>query len=196
MLNFILTYVKGLVKMTFYHRFILGPLITAAGLLSHGLMVGYGVIPNSAAGLYLLFLLSGFIGGLRSGLVSAAMLAVYNVAALGPITAERTVVICSYFLAAALVGWKTRQWRHSVADALAGWERAASNEQAARAMEALNGNVYRIRTARERLMTVLTEHRLDEPTRNDMREVLHVLNNLELATAGWQQLAKVKEELE
>lgn len=196
MLNFILTYLKDLVKMTFYHRFVLGPAITVAGLLLHGLAVANGIIPNSAAGLYLLFLLSGFIGGLRAGLVSAAILAVYNATFLGPITDERLVVIMSYFAAASLVGWKTRQWRQAVADALAGWERASANEQAARAMEALNGNVYRIRTARQQLITMLAEHQLDEPTRNDMREVLYVLNNLEQATAGWQALMKVKEELE
>lgn len=151
MLNFILTYVKGLVKMAFYHRFILGPLLTAAGLLGHGLMVGYGVIPNSAAGLYLLFLLSGFIGGLRAGLVSAAMLAGYNVLFLGPITPERAVVILSYFAAAALVGWKTRQWRQAVADALAGWHEAEKNRRAAEIVDSVNGNIRLTLTAIETL---------------------------------------------
>lgn len=181
-------------------RYVAGPLVTLVALALHRVLVQTGWLPVSAAGLSVFVLLAGFVGGLRASLASAAILTIYNVMVLEPMTAERWVVIGSYFVAAGLIGWKSRQWREMLAlarenetVAALAKRRAEVHEQAAQAMESLNGNVFRIRTARERLLNVLNIYPLDKSTRTDIREVLHTLNNLEQATAGWRELEKIKQ---
>lgn len=187
--NIILIHIKNLVKLLMLQRFVIGPLLTLAALTAHAWAVAAGLLPTSAAGLYLLILYAGFIGGVRSGLISAALLAIYNAAFLGPMTIERGVVFASYFAAAGLVGWKTRQWREALAEAQAGVE-------ARRMVDNLNGNITRVEEARTVILGILENDRLDEPTRNRLRSVLHTLNNLALATRGWAELRELRADIE
>lgn len=103
--------------MVSFRRFYAGPLITLGILIEHAIIVERGYIPQSAAGLYLLILFSGYFGGLRSAFISSVLLAVYSLTYLGNITQERVIVALSYLVAAALMGWQTRNLRHSIQEA-------------------------------------------------------------------------------
>lgn len=168
-------------------RYLIGPIITAIVLYLHSLAVQTGLIPYSAAGLYLVFLFVGFTSGLWAAVLSAVFLAFYSLAYLGPITQERIVVSLSYLIAAGLMGWQTRRQSQEHA-------RADSNQDARQIVDTLNGNIIRIIEAREMVEQVLALDFLTEGTRSKLGLVLHTLRNLQQATQGWQQLAEIRKE--
>jgi len=208
----ILTQVK--MKFNFIRKLVAvprfyGPLLTLiAGALYHAghLFFGYTVAVFPLA----VFLAIASLFGLRSGLVCAAVLSAYAFYAI-PDDPSRVVQIWfGSFLMATIIGSETRALRSALAEAKwarveaqeqaaraeAALERAERNEEAARTLGALNGNIFRVRHSRNLILKMLEHHPLDELTREEMRQVLHVLNNLEQATAGWQELAAVKERLD
>lgn len=152
----------------------------------------------SLAWVWLPVIAAAFVGGFRAGLISAIFMCLYAFYAIPQL--DRVVqVVITVPLVAGLVGWQTRLLRRALADArewaeraTAALERAEINEAAAQALGALNGNILRIRHSRNLLLKTLEQQRLDEMAREEIRQVLHVLNNLEQATAGWQELAKIK----
>lgn len=188
-----LTHLKEKFKTIFMiQRFIIGPLLTLAALAAHAAAVSAGLLPPSAAGLYLFVLLAGFIGGIRAGILSAVMLSAYNVFYLPPMNLERWLVLASYFAAAVMIGWKTRQWRAALAEALSEHTRADKNEDARNIVDTLNGNIVRVVEARELILDILKNNNLDDKTRSRLRSALHTMNNLQQATAGWQELRDLR----
>lgn len=203
MSNYILTEVKEKLKtVTRFSRFFAGPLLTVACIALNQALILAGA-PIQVALLFLPVAWAGFGGGVRSALVSAAFVSIYS-AWLDPANVQRVLIVpLTVFALAGLVGWRTRTWRGALDDArrheatcVAALERAERNEAAARTLEALNGNVERVRGARESLLAILIEQSLTEEVRTEIRVVLHTLNSLELSTAGWVALKKLKAEME
>jgi hypothetical protein len=197
----ILTYTKGffnkMARLLTIPRF-WGPLATVGFTLAYhagSLYFGYSI---TLVWVTVFVVIGTLVSGLRGGLVAAVWGVGYAFYAI-PMVDElnRAVqVAIGIVLMALVVGWQTRNLRKSLAELRTAWERAELNEQAAKAMNALNGNIYRIRNARNLLLKTLEHQPLDETAREEIRQVLHVLNNLELATAGWQALEKLKESIE
>lgn len=123
-------------------RYVIGPALTAAVLFLHQQLIQAGWLPTTAAGLSLLVLVAGFVGGIRSGLASAGLLAIYNLTFLGPVSAERLVVIGSYFIMAGLIGWQTRQERLRRAEAIEAWKENDLNRRKAVLVDSINGNLH------------------------------------------------------
>jgi len=137
--------------MITFRRFYAGPIITAGIIVEHSIIVHRGIIPQSAAGLYLLVLFSGYFGGLRSAIISAAMLVTYNLLFLGDLTAERITVASSYLIAAVLMGWQTRLLRQSI-------EREYQAEIAA--TDRVDTNILRLQVTLDKVDTLMANRDL------------------------------------
>lgn len=195
----ILTFLTKMNKLLDVPKFV-GPLATIAFTIVYHLIATYFGFTIAVGWLWVFAVVGAFIGGRRAGLVAAAWagLYAYYVMPAGDwgLTAQRVVI---GFILPIIVGWQTWHLRRALfesqlarAAAQASLERAEKNEAAAQALGALNGNILRIRHSRNLLLKILEQQRLDEMAREELRAVLHVLNNLEQATAGWQELAKMK----
>lgn len=204
----ILTHVKGIINMMgrllTIPRF-WGPLLTIVftGVYHAGVMQGW--YEPTLIGVCVFVVAGALVSGLRGGLLAALWGSVYAIYVMLPST-RLIQVIGGLFIIGAGAGYVTRNLRAALAEARqarfeaeksaevakAALERAERNEAAAQALEALNGNILRIRQARETILNTLKNHPLDEDTRTEMRQALHILNNLELATAGWQAYDKLK----
>lgn len=171
--------------MTIIKRFIIGPTATAIVLIAHYIVLYNEIIPKSAAGLYLMVLISGYFG-LRSAFISAGLLAAYNLTFLGELTPERLTVAGSYFVMAWLIGSQSRRLRQETVQRI-------QNEAAA---STLDGNIIKVRECRAMLQSILKAHRLDAEAYNDIEAVLHSLNNLAQATEGWRELGRLKGRLD
>lgn len=190
MLPTILTLLKKMSKILNVPRFY-GPLVTVVfTVLYHlgHLYFGYSV---TLVWIAVFVVVGSFLSGLRGGLVAALFAVGYAFYAIPMIDrVDRAVqVAAGMVIMAFAVGYLRRRERQQS-------QRATENEAAAQALGALNGNILRIRHSRNLLLKVLQQHRLDDITQEEIRSVLHVLNNLEMATAGWQELARVKEKLD
>lgn len=165
-----------------------GPLATVtATVIYHlgSLYFGYSIAVFSLAP----FLALASVLGLRSGLICAAWLSAYAWYAIPSDPARIIQIWIGLFLIAIIVGSETRALRQALAEAQAGVE-------ARRMVDNLNGNIIRVEEARLSLLSILEANRLDEPTRNRLRSVLHTLNNLALATQGWKELRDLKADIE
>ncbi len=95
---------------------------------------------------------------------------------------------------AAASGWIYNRAQHllklEIQKTMVQSNRADINQGAADTMETLNGNIEKVKESRERLYTVLKTRAIDPETADELRAILHLLNNLELATAGWLALKK------
>lgn len=190
----ILTFLTNMVKLLYWPRFI-GPLTTVILIAVNQVLIAYGIFPTQVAWLYLPVALSA-LTGLRAGLVSAMTVAAYSIW-LNPADPQRTVIIpLSVLVLAVGIGLQSRSLRRALISERAAWHKAAENEVAAAALGDINGNILRIRHARNIMLKTLENHPLDELTRAELHQALHTLNNLELATAGWQALEKLKAEIE
>lgn len=166
-------------------RYVIGPALTAAILFLHYQLIQTGVLPVTAAGLNLLVLIASFVGGIRSGLASASLLAIYNVTFLGPISTERAVVIGSYFIIALLVGLRTRQERARRTAAIAAWNEAETNRRKAEVVDSINGNIHLATEAMD-LLDILREGWRALP--EDKR--LHLVERARGKLADWVTLVQ------
>lgn len=93
-------------------------------------------------------------------------------------------------LTAGVTGYISRQHQKAISHEK---KLAEVNQGAADTMEALNGNIQRIQECRERILNVLVNPpgALSSEVADELRMVLHLLNNLELATNGWRALKKL-----
>lgn len=186
-----------------------GPLLTVGFTIVYDLAAtwfGFSVAVFPLAG----FLALGSLFGLWSGLICAAWITGYAWYAIPGDPARVIQIALGAAVMAVIIGTETRALRQALVEAhaarieaeesaaaeRAALERAERNEAAAQALEALNGNILRVKNARDLILRMLKQHHLDEPTRDEMRQVLHTLNNLELATAGWQALGKLKSDID
>lgn len=196
MLLTILTIVKKMSKLMTIPRF-WGPFATIVFTVLYHLGAVYFGFTIAVGWLWIFAAVGAFIGGRWAGLISAAWAGMYAYYVMPAgdwvFTAQRVVI---GFLLAGLVSWQSQSLRRTLAEARAALERADYNEAAAQALNALNGNIHRIKTIRLQLLEVLKNRPLDEDTRGEIRTALHVLNNLELATAGWRALDKLKHGLD
>ena len=166
----------------------IGPLITFIAIAVNQALIELGIFPVQAAWLYLPVAFAA-IGGLRGGIASAGLVALYSIW-LDPGSVQRTVVVpLSVVALAGLVGWQTRALRQALGEARAGAE-------ARRMVDSLNGNILRIEESREVILDILKNDRLEEKTRNRLRSVLQTMNNLSLATKGWAELRELRADIE
>lgn len=201
----ILTQVKMKINLIFrlitFPRF-WGPLLTViftAVYHSVATWFGFSVAVFPLAG----FLALGSLFGVWSGLICAAWITAYAWYAIPGDPARVIQIALGSLVMATIIGSETRALRQALDEAeeseakmKAALERAEKNEAAAQALEALNGNILRIKNARVTLLKILEEHPLDEKTRDEIRVTLHVLNNLEFATAGWKALDKFIDDID
>lgn len=118
----------------------LGPLITFIAIALNQALIELGVWPVQVAWLNLPVAFAA-TAGLRSGLVSAALVALYSIW-LDPGEVQRTIIVpLSVMTLAGLVGWQTRELRRSIADALAQHSRADANQGKADIVDSVNGNL-------------------------------------------------------
>lgn len=165
-----------------------GPLMTLIAIALNQQAIQLGLFPPQVAWLYVPVAFSA-VGGLRAGLVSAALVALYSIW-LDPASIQRSAIVPpSVFALAALVGWQTRALRRALAEARAG-------EQARRMVDSLNGNIVRIEESRELILDILKNDRLEEKTRSRLRSVMHTMNNLSLATQGWKELRDLRADID
>ena len=142
-MSIILTHLKELIntltKLIALPRW-LGPLLTFIAIAVNQALIELGVWPVQVAWLNLPVAFAA-TAGLRSGLVSAALVALYSIW-LDPSNIQRTVVVpLSVMTLAGLVGWQTRALRAALADALAQHSRADANQGKADIVDSVNGNL-------------------------------------------------------
>ena len=171
----------------------IGPMLTLIAIAMNQQAIQLGLFPPQVAWLYVPVAFSA-VSGLRAGLVSAVLVALYSVW-LDPSSIQRIVIVpLSVFALAALVGWQTRALRVALAEARAEHLRADSNQDARKIVDTLNGNIVRIIEAREMIESILLLDFLTEGTRAKLGAVLHTLRNLQMATKGWQELAEIRKQ--
>ena len=204
----ILTYLTGkfntLTKLIALPRW-LGPLITFIAIAINQALIELGVWPVQVAWLNLPVAFAA-TGGLRGGLVSAALVGAYSIW-LDPHNFQRAYVVPpSVIVLAWLIGWQTRALRAALAQAEAerSWavgltkkleaalEEARAGSVAVRTLNALNGNIQRLKQAKAHIDNIIAFDLLTDGTREKLGVVVHTLNNTIFATEGWVQLEEIR----
>lgn len=194
--------VKELTKILDIPRF-WGPLITVTFTVAYHLLIStFGWTP--AVGWVWLFVVAGsLVGGLRAGLVAASAAAFYSWLIISPGDGTQFVQrVIIGFLMALTVGWLRRRERReadalrvALADARAAWDKAQEGEEAIRTLDGLNGNIERVKQARNKVRELAGTADLPKLVIDELLTILHTLNNVLNAVEGWQQYAQLRERM-
>lgn len=167
--------------MTTFRRFFMTPLITLAAIGIIHLTPG-----NTTLALpFSVFAIVSYFGGLRSNLVSALLISAYALYISPDLWRVAQIGLGAFGLAIGS-GWVLRRLRLETL-------RRIQNDGAA---TTLDGNIGKIQDCRAMIREILKKHQLDAEAYNDIEAVLHELNNLEFATAGWRALGELKTQIE
>lgn len=165
-----------------------GAAMSVTGVMVMGLIYRNSDISPSLALPFFVFVTTTAWGGLDTAIFNCVLLVAFNFYYFYPDTSRILQNIPGNVIILLTVGFLRRyQIQQS--------RLAVSNQSKADFVDNLNGNINRIRTARVHVLDILKTHPLALQTVEELNSVLHVLNNLELATAGWIALDKLKHEI-
>jgi hypothetical protein len=178
--------IKLLDKLSFFDRFIAGPVLTLLMLLAGYILTENfaWITPTLVFPVVVGLSLSVFIGGLRAGFISAALITLY--AALSPdFDLVRTVTVASACFLGAYLQGLTKRWLVETTIL------AQANQKAADLIAAANGNVKLLQRA-HKLVTDLYagwDVLSDEAKKESVNELRGLLATLLTLIAGWEHLA-------
>jgi hypothetical protein len=101
--------------------------------------------------------------------------------------------VCVTLLSGLLVGYYHRYQRYLNEQRLASWVLARQNEDAAKVLIDLNGNLNKVRKSRMDILNVLEVVDLPPNAKTQLGQTVHTLGNLEQAVSGWMALYKIRE---
>lgn len=152
--------------------------------------------------LWLLLIAGGFVAGLRLSILLSVIISFYTLYAIAGDASRSIQVVIGTILVAVLVGYYSRYQEYNLNRARAAWEEtetarreAEKNAEAHKYLVELNGNIKKVREARVDLDAIWNNYNLPDNVRVQLREVINLLANLELASSGWQALYKITEEV-
>lgn len=159
---------------------------------------GYAI----TGGWLLLFLI---IGGLVANppmvLALAVIISGYSFYAI-PDTSRDIQISLLSILTAALLGAYSHYRQYLENQREAAWIEAGRQKQMADEMmqlhsvlEAVNGNIGKVKQIRIDLQAVLHNYNIPDDIRTQLHAIVNMLNNLELAVSGWRALRKIQEDV-
>ncbi len=141
-----------------------------------------------------IFLVAGSIlAGLRLTMLLAVLISIYAYFAIPDLSRSLQIGIATLILGY-LVGSYSRYRKYLFGQARDAGYRARENEEAAKVLLDINGNLERVRQSRIDVQSVLFNFAdLPDSAKIQLRGTVHTLGNLEQAVSGWMALHEIKE---
>lgn len=172
-----------------WQRVMITTLFSITGLL---VMLSIFVFSDTSPSLaipFFILVISTAAGGLTAGIINSVLVLVFSMYLFGDDLSRLVQNMPINLIMLLIVGWLRS---HQIGQT----KLAKVNQIKADIVDGLNGNISKVRQARESLLDILKNESMTEHLADRLRaDVLHTLNNLELATVGWVALKKIRDDV-
>jgi hypothetical protein len=143
--------------------------------------------------LWLFLLIGGLVAGLRYSITLSILISAYSLLAI-PLDVSRAIQVSFLTVAVGLLVGGYRKYQvHQNERLMAVWVLARQNEDAAKVLIDLNGNLNKVHQSRLDILNVLEVVNLPPNAKAQLGQTVHTLGNLEQAVSGWMALYKIRE---
>ena len=153
------------------------------------LVFGYSI---AVGWLWLFLVIGGLVSGLRSSIILSVLISIYTFLTL--VDPSRMIQgVCITLLSGLLVGYYHRYQVYQNDQRLAVWQLARQNEDAAKVLIDLNGNLDKVHQSRMDILNVIEVIDLPDSAKKQLGQTVHTLGNLEQSVSGWMALYKIRD---
>ena len=143
--------------------------------------------------LWLFLLIGGLVAGLRFSLALSIIISIYSLIAISSDISRAIQVSFLTVFVGLLVGSYHKYQIYQNDQRLAARELARQNEDAAKVLIDLNGNLNKVRQSRMDILNVIEVIGLPDSVKAQLSQTVHTLGNLEQSASGWMALYKIRD---